>query len=74
MQEIKDETNTVHEIKPTLTPQADKGHPKHELLASSQERKKFRSTRMPECKYCGTQHAFRKELFPGFGKICSSCG
>ena len=29
---------------------------------------------MPECKYCGTQHAFRKELCPAFGKICSSCG
>ena len=29
---------------------------------------------MPDCKYCGTQHAFQKELCPVFGKICSSCG
>ena len=74
IQEIKDETNTVHEMKPTHRPQADKGHPKHKLLASPQERRKFRSTRIPECKYCGTQHTFRKELCPAFGKMCSSCG
>jgi hypothetical protein len=29
---------------------------------------------MPDCKYCGTQHAFRKEVCPAYGKICSSCG
>ena len=70
MQEIKDETNTVHDVRPTYRASTDNDRSRHE----SQERRKLKLTRMPDCKYCGTQHAFRKEICPTYRKICSSCG
>ena len=70
MQEIKDETNTVHDVRPTYRTSTDNDRSRHE----SQERRKSKLTRMPDCKYCGTQHAFRKEICPAYPKICSSCG
>ena len=29
--------------------------------------------KLDECKYCGRQHEFRKELCPAYGKTCSNC-
>ena len=31
-------------------------------------------TQKPDCRYCRSQHVFRKELCPAFGKTCSACG
>ena len=70
MQEIKDETNTVHDVRPTYRASTDNDRSRHE----SQEQRKLKLARMPDCKYCGTQHALRKEICPAYRKICSSCG
>jgi hypothetical protein len=76
IQEIKAETNTVHDVRPTNRTPTDKDRLRYESRGKSQERRKSKSTvtRMPDCKNCGTQHACRKEVCPAYGKICSSCG
>ena len=76
MHEIKEETNIVHKINPASSKdnQTNDDCFRKGRERNSYERGKGKKIQKPDCKYCGTQHTFRKELCPAFGKICSSCG
>ena len=76
MHNIKEETNVVHKLSSTNMNEEQRNNEraKNRGQQGNPREQNTKRTQKPDCRYWGSQHVFRKELCPAFGKTCSACG